>query len=744
MVKDLVRQLEAGAAGERVIAAEQLGDLGPVAVDAIPALTRVAQAACHGSKTGGAESRRANQHLYKAAIDALVGIGPKSVPALVELLPGEKDEYYGQIAWELRAFGRDVAPAVPALAKLLADEDQDFRVKVAGILEAIGPGAEPAIPDLIDLFLNKKNKNDNRWGSGSMPPPPRVAAVRALVRIGPKAVPAIAEKVLPVLAEELKSGEAQPGGSPTEVLGVLGELGELVVPTVVAFIRKRDGRFDREDAGRALLELGTLGRRSFDGLLGDKDAEVRRAVVAALEGYLWNEHYPRYNRFDAPPLDIAPFVPALVAAMKDAEPQHRLAAAKALSSRGDKVPLYAVDAVIALFSDPAVKKLLEDKSSLYSPPSLKHFGEAGVRATIMLLDSDSLAVRKYAVQQLTYSPRRWSAAAIPRLRKFTEDPDSELAISAAYTAAWLSLDPKDAAPLVAQRFLRNRDADVRTSVADHIKWLGPLGVTYLDALIPLLDDKEDKVVQAAAGAIYYHAPKGSVAARALTERKLVQDKTYRFVVSLEPRADPAPPGVPELLRVLTEGNDEQRTKAALDLGDKGAAAKSAAPALKKLLADPDPELRFAVGNALARIENDLPALRKLLLAELERAARGRPVPWVTAEVFARLPADYPESVPLVARWIERERGGTVLMDGLLKYGPKAKDAVPALRKVLRGPVMPVHAYMGSELKPACELLGAIGPGAREALPELRESLDSGEVELALSARDAIQKITGGK
>ena len=144
--------------------------------------------------------------------------------------------------------------------------------------------------------------------------------------------------------------------------------------------------------------------------------------------------------------------------------------------------------------------------------------------------------------------------------------------------------------------------------------------------------------------------------------------------------------------------------AALDLSDQGAAAKAGVPALTKLLADPDPDLRFAAGYSLARIESDLPALRQLLASEMGRAARGRPATWVTAVAFERLPPDFPELVPLVARWLEREGESRVLMAGLRKYGPKAKDAVPALKKVLRGPSVPVHGYMGSGLRPACEAL----------------------------------------
>lgn len=743
-VADLVRQLETGSAGERVIAAERLGDLGPMAADAIPALTRTASKARRGSKEDTAEDQRANRHLYRAALKALVGIGPKSAPALVELLPGEKGELFGEAAAGLESFGRDAAPAVPALAKLLANDDQDFRVTVAGILEAIGPGAESAVPDLVALFQNPKNKDDNRFGTGPIAPPPRVAAVRALVRIGPKAAPALTGDVLRTVIDELKAGEYGSGGSPTEILSVLGEAGELAVPTVVATIRKGADRFDREDMGQALLGLGTAGRKAFAGLLADEDVAVRRVMVAALKSYLWHEYYPRYYHFKAPPLDITPLVPALLKELKDTEPKYRLAAAEVLSKRGDKVPASAVDAVIELFSDPTVKKFLEQDDVIHPDPDLAQFGEVGVRGLVALLDSDSPAVRKLAVGQLRYAPRQWAAAALPRLRELAKHSDPKLALDAAYTAATLSLDPKDAALLAAQRFVKHFDPEIRAAAANHINWLGPVGVPHLEALVPLLDDKDDKVVQAAAEAIYYHAPKGSAAARALADRKFVREPTLRFVRNPDAPAEPALPGVPELVRALTEGGDYQRVLTALDLGDRGAAAKAALPALKGLLTDPDPELRFATAYAVARIEGDRPALRQLLTAELERRDRGRPACWAAGVAFERLPPDFPELVPFVARWLAREPRGTVLIEGLRKYGPKAKDAVPALRKVLRGPEMPFHGYMAGELKPACEALGAIGPGARDALPDLRRVLDTARIEAALAARDAIRRIEAAK
>ncbi|HEY1189931.1 MAG TPA: hypothetical protein VGE74_19935, partial [Gemmata sp.] len=431
-VADLVRQLETGAPGERVIAAERLGDLGPAAADGVPALARAAHTAnrLQKSNENSADTKRAARFLYEAAIDALGRIGPKAAPALVELMPVEKDDPFGEAHVSLGSLGPAAAPVVPALAKLLADDNQDFRVRVAGVLERIGPAAEPAVPQLIELFHNPKNKEDNRWASGPLPPPPRVAAVRALLRIGPKAAPALADKILPALAEELKTGEHPPGGDPAEVLSVLGETGAPLVPAVVAAIHKANPALNREEAGRALLGMGKTGRKAFGEALAAAAPKIRRELVASLKWHLWGEHFPTYYRFDAPALDITPFVPALVTAFKDPDPEQRLAAAEVLCDRPHPVPAGARNAVFALFRDPAVKKFLHEKGELLFPyPRLGAFGEPGVRALVALLDSDTVAVRRFALDQLPGS-RTWAADALPKLRKLSTDRNTELALSA--------------------------------------------------------------------------------------------------------------------------------------------------------------------------------------------------------------------------------------------------------------------------------------------------------------------------
>jgi hypothetical protein len=103
-----------------------------------------------------------------------------------------------------------------------------------------------------------------------------VAAVQALVRIGPKAAPALRDEVVPVLAEELRTGREAPGGRTEDLVKALGEVGAPLVPMVIAEARRDDPRVRWQDAGEMLLGLGPTGRKAFAELLAGDDVEARR------------------------------------------------------------------------------------------------------------------------------------------------------------------------------------------------------------------------------------------------------------------------------------------------------------------------------------------------------------------------------------------------------------------------------------------------------------------------------------
>ena len=125
----------------RAAAAQVLGDFGPAAQQAVPALVKAL--------------RDSNATLRLNAAFALgkIGARPKlAVPALVDRLddPDEGVRMYAAIA--LKKFGARAANAVPALVATLKDRSWQVRERAALALGAVGqnqPGAVPALEEAM-------------------------------------------------------------------------------------------------------------------------------------------------------------------------------------------------------------------------------------------------------------------------------------------------------------------------------------------------------------------------------------------------------------------------------------------------------------------------------------------------------------------------------------------------------------------------------------------------------------------
>jgi HEAT repeat protein len=794
-VADLVRQLETGSPGERVIAAELLGDLGPPAAEAAPALARAALKTRVWvlNDDGNLALDTPDEFLFDACLEALESIGPKANPALVELLAHKDSHARWRVLLSLGHARPGVAAVLPALIKCLADPSPMVQAYAAEAIGAFGPAAEPAIPALIDLFLGRKEPGC----SPDFGPPLRPAALRALVRIGPKAEPAIREKVVPAITEELRAGTVGRAGELAFVQDVIGEAGAPAVPVLVESARKPGTVYERAQFTWSLVRLGPPGRKASATLFADPNPDLRRAMVVALS--------------DAPPQTVTPFVPQLLAALKDEEPEHLSNAVTALAQLGDKAPQEVVAAIAGLLDDPAVMKRLRSKYDTDGITFwLSRCGDKGAWALTAALTSNDPAVRTAAAKDLGRI-RLTAKPALPELRRMAlADPDPTTAAQAATTAAAISLDPADLAPLFTPRLLRHPVPEVRYAALGHLEALATLVADRQDEFVRMLDDKETRwgaarvlvslgpdATPAARRALAtwnqvpkekggfgfeFDTPAGTVPKERLPEfiDELKRNRggdargAWWMIERIGPAAKEALPSlleelraetsasngraalgalgaigpaakdaVPEVMKRLAEPDDDWRIPAALCLGAIGPDARAAAPALKKLLTEPNPELRLAATYALARVENDLPSYRP----QLVRLSRSKTIRYenVFAEVFDRLAPDCPELLPAAAEMIGSSLVGETIVTGFRKYGRAARETVPTLRKRLTEMSRPewfAYGGPGRWVYEPCQVLGAIGPDAKEALPDLRRLLDHPDAGLALAARDAISKIEG--
>src|SRR5262249_2815359 len=213
-VPDLVKTLKKGKPGERVIAAEMLADLGPKAEGAVAALVEVMRDTPRpgASTTRWSREESAANFLLEASWDALARIGPKAVPALIDLLAHQDVEIRGRAAAALKTIGPGAADAVPALVKRLGEGENQWVCRNAlEALAAIGPKAEAAVPALIKTVLDPKATIPEAKPGVLLQEGPywiyelplREAAAQALAAIGPKALPAVKKDLFPALIKSL-------------------------------------------------------------------------------------------------------------------------------------------------------------------------------------------------------------------------------------------------------------------------------------------------------------------------------------------------------------------------------------------------------------------------------------------------------------------------------------------------------------------------------------------------------------
>ncbi len=225
---------------------------------------------------------------------------------------------------------------------------------------------------------------------------------------------------------------------------------------------------------------------------------------------------------------------------------------------------------------------------------------------------------------------------------------------------------------------------VRDSAAESLGKLGPLAKNAAPKLTKLLGDRNWRVRKSAATALAKIGP--ALAATAPSPADPRQDSAAGARETAELR---------KLIEETNDPNPNVRVDAVIALRNMGASAKSAVPALTRLLNDQESGVRDWAAQSLGAIGSEaqaaVPALTKLL-------DDGE---WFVCESAA-------ESL-----------GG---------IGPEAKTAVPGLTKLLENKTSMIRVA-------AANALGKIGPGAKTAIPcllETRTDSDANVREAALT------------
>lgn len=166
-IKSLLSALKNGVGINRMYAADELADIGPVSPEIIPSLL---------DSLGDSEAGYHCAHLLANMSLTDDSIPPRLVQAMESQNP--KEAYWAAVALEEIGLTR-AKDAIPLMAAALSRSGDDITVTAAKALAGSGPAAAKAAPQLLEVVA----RNTDDWD--------RKCAIIALGRIGPEARPAL-------------------------------------------------------------------------------------------------------------------------------------------------------------------------------------------------------------------------------------------------------------------------------------------------------------------------------------------------------------------------------------------------------------------------------------------------------------------------------------------------------------------------------------------------------------------------
>lgn len=554
--------------------------------------------------------------------------------------------------------------------------------------------------------------------------------------------PALAnEKQIGKLREQLGSSDARTQISAAGQLGKFGPLAAAAVPDLITAMKTNDLALKHE----AIIALGQIGPEAkaavpqLQRTLYDKSAIVRHSAMHSIRmiGETSQQIRLRLQSLlrDKDPLMAVSAAWTLSELYPDDATVTDLVLPVLLSALEHRRDDIRNDAVLALASigEPAVKVLSErigehgPVSCMAATDALAAIGPDAAPAVPKLLetltDKDS-QVCWHAARALG-AIRADADKVVPALAEQLGDESPAVRANAAYALGRYGADAKPAVAKLAET-LKDEDANVRLAAARALTEIGPAAADAVDSLAAALTDDTGAVTLQVAEAL---GRIGSPAVGVLTEK--LGDENLRPLAAAvlgEMGAD-ARSAVPALVKLLDSEEMQTRREAFLALASIGPDAETAAPALMKILTDADDPGRAGAAYALAKIgaKDALPELKKLTDSDDELLALASAWGLVVLEPDdeENLTIAVPQLIGALS-WeapLARRESAIVLGD----LGPKAKVAIPELIEALKKEQVP---DIRAELLHA---LAEMGPDASEAMPEALAALDSPDPQLRATA-----------
>jgi HEAT repeat protein len=628
---DLVPSLMAGLrhtdSSVRAEAADDLGQLGPIAQDAIPSLqatlkdpdgyVRVnaaeALARIDGKDRGAlptliAALQAQDAGVRGAAAHAMGALGAPAqacIPDLIVRLSHEKESTVrseivftlGEISPEATRPTCQPRVVVPILGRVLRqDRDRSVRLWAALALRRFGPQAQAAIPDLSVALTHEASE---------------IAEIAAdvLARIGPAAVPALAEAV-----------GADNCAARHTVARYLGEM--------------------RAVAATAALRKG----------LKDPDPSLRRVVALALLG-----------------IDRKKWIKSAIPVLTEVANEEEWGLGyRVLSDLRDLGP----DAAAAL---PMVIKFLKCERRAHSRLAMEVLAEIGPAARGASPDLKAVMETGTGEYHVAAAWALWrvqsrAEVVVPMLVKVLREGEEPACDSAALLLG--DLGPKGGCAIpILMPLLQDRSVTVRRAAAMGLGSIGAEAREALPALNRLTEDKEVSVRLQAARALWRIDPRNQKTIPTLTAALKDPDRSVRLdAAGLLAGIDPdraARIVVPVLVEALRDEDPFVRGKVAETLGALGAKARAAVPALRAALED-EPAVRVRAAAALCKVDPGHADTLEVLIRSLE-------IDGSAIDLLGDLGSDAKAGVPTLLRLLRRAEHDEYLRIGeiLKRIDPEA-------------------------------------------------------------------------
>ncbi len=685
----------------RRCAIHALGDIGPEAATALPALTKLLQR---------------NDVRRDTILHALGRMGPSAIPLLLDVVRKNPPRYgYAACHEAIASVGKE---AVPHLEKLLQHEDATTRAQAAHTLCHFRKrDVAEAVPALLRA-LEDPDVQVRRWAAEALE---KLAAEENTRPAALIVLPTLSKPALPILRPLLGDN------SPEVRLAVVDRLGRASLDTLPLLLMALDDP-DRKVRRRATEGLDRDVHDLEEALprlvkaLDDPDEDVRFAIIRAIG---LSAHGPKCMRvltraladgneetrtraemLLSRPSFSSQAAPHLLPMLRDPRDLIRIRAIRMIAQGGE-------------FSEPVVHALCE---ALRDPEALVRLNAARALGKLSQGDRAARRVRDDTLVDIV----------APALRARLRDADERVRVAAA-VALCSTGQVTDAAVRLLMRSLVSVEETWDREVLEAI---GRRGLVVLPELVAALDDPDPRKRQFAADFLGSIGPQANAAVPALVRCTASTDSKLAgsAIVALGRMGKDA---TAAYLRAFEQADDDCKASVCWKLRKDDAVARAVVPALVGMLDHEGWHVRFAALDTLGRIEARGKDVARAVARRLEDD-RAR-IRQDACGFLGQLGVEARSFVPSLEQCLVDEEPWirSTAAVSLGKVDPSGKVVAPMLAEAMRDRDGTVRWFV-------VDTLASLRAAAKPALPQFQQALRDPEVRVRVRAARAVGEITGDR